>query len=107
MTEAYLPIAIEVLTAVVSALVYSTVWYARRREQGEPLQPAKMVATLIVGAAIGVSMILVGEPLRELSLEQKLVAYAGVISLVQGVVKTANERFGLWKPRADAVEGDA
>lgn len=96
MMEEYLPILIEVSTAAVSAGVYSVVWYARRREQGEKLKPSKMLATVIVGAVIGVGMVLAGEPLRELAITEKLVAYTGVISLVQAVVKTINDRFGVW-----------
>lgn len=104
--EAYLPILTEVLTAIASAIVYSTVWYLRRRGQGEPFEISKAVATAIVGAVIGASMVLAGDPLRELTLEQKLVAYAGVISLVQAIVKSVNEELRLWDPDEDEIEVD-
>lgn len=76
--------------AVASSIVYSLAFYIKKRPKDvdEFFQPKKMIATLIVGVAVGVSLELSGAGLSEESLQTQLAAYAGTVALVESAIKT-------------------
>lgn len=82
--------AIPVLEGVVYAAIYATVWYARRRQsEGEPFAPYKFAATVVLGAVIGGALAISGDLLNQATIETKLVAYAGLLTVVTPVLRMA------------------
>jgi len=79
-----------ILYAVLAAIVYALVWYAKSwatTQPPEPFNSAKFLATLIVGAAVGVALAVTGNPITKESIETQLLAYIAVISLVETLLK--------------------
>jgi len=85
----------DIILAVISALAYSLIFFLKKREKdiGEPYDYFKLGATLIVGLVIGLAIHFSGVDLTQVSLEQKLVMYAGAIALVESILKTLVRRF--------------
>jgi uncharacterized membrane protein YfcA len=84
-----------VVVAVVAGIVYGALWYARNRyrpDEGEGFRPLKFAATLAVSALVGLGAGLAGDPLGYTAIEQQLLAYAGAISLLEALLKTAFDR---------------
>jgi uncharacterized membrane protein YfcA len=83
----------QVFFAVVSAILYASVWYARARRKGrEKFNHEKFVATLIVGACAGAGMGVAGVDVTAAGVESALITYAGIITLVEGILKTVLAR---------------
>lgn len=82
--------AVPVLEGVLFASIYSVIWYARRRQsEGEPFAPYKFAATVVLGAVIGGALAVSGDPLNQATIETKLVAYAGLLTVVTPVLRMA------------------
>ena len=80
--------------AAIAAAGYSMLWYLRRRAQSsEPRQLSKFVATVLVGAAVGIAMGVAGIDVTQGSVEARLVAYAGAVSLVEAVIKSIRDAY--------------
>lgn len=78
-----------IVTAALASLAYSLVFFAKHRERdGEELDTTKLGATVLVGIAVGITMTLSGDPLSQATLETQLMAYAGLIALVESIGKT-------------------
>lgn len=74
--------------AALMAAVYSVLFYAKARQQEDAeFDPTKFGATLLVGVAVGVSIALGGGELFQGTIETKLASYAGVVALVETVLK--------------------
>lgn len=72
-----------------AAFVYSVLWYARAyAKNGEPFRPRKFIATLIVGLFIGTIAWSADVVLTEKGFLARMAVYAGLISLVEAVLKT-------------------
>lgn len=77
---------------LVAGLVYGGVWFMRARaKDDEPFDPSKFGATLLVGALVGASLGIANQEVTQSGIETQLVAYAGLITLVEGVIKTIRE----------------
>lgn len=79
-----------VIKAVVAALVYSIVFYIKKRESAKPedFNRFKFISTLIVGVIIGLALWSSGVPLSQMTLAEELAAMTGTIALVESVLKT-------------------
>jgi hypothetical protein len=78
----------QVLLAVGSALAYSLVFYAKNRA-GDPedFKPKKLLATLIVGLAVGIGYGLAGVEITQELIFAQLSMYAGTTALVESIIK--------------------
>lgn len=83
---------VETLVAsVMGAGVYSVVFYYKNHEDPEDpenLEPKKMLATLVVGLGVGVSFALTEQNLTFMAFEEQMAAYAGIVAVVESVIKT-------------------
>ncbi len=76
--------------AILSALIYSVVFYAKhyfKPGKPEPFDPTKLGATLLVGAVLGVIFYAGGVGITAEAVEMQLIAYAGIVALVESVLK--------------------
>jgi hypothetical protein len=73
-----------------SALVYSFLFYAKKRagKDKQTLEPKKLTATLVVGAAIGGFYAYYGIPIDKPTIMEQLATYGGTIALVEAGIKT-------------------
>jgi len=78
-----------ILGSMGSALVYSFLFYAKKRagKSKEPIDVKKLSATLIVGAVIGVFYGYYGIPIDQPTITEQLATYAGTIALVESGLK--------------------
>jgi len=74
-----------IMLAVLSAIVYAVVAYAKT--QKEEFDALKFSATIIVGAIVGFAFAITDTPIAQASIETQLVAYVGVIVIVENVLK--------------------
>lgn len=79
----------QVGTALAASLLYSLIFYAKKRANTgkETFNPKKLIATLAVGAIVGVNASLAGADLTYLTIEEKLAMYGGTIAIVESGVK--------------------
>lgn len=79
------------VTAMLGALTaggYATLWYFRkRRKNGEEFNHAKFAGTVLVGIIVGAGYGLSGQPVTEETIFTAMVANAGIIALVEPVLK--------------------
>lgn len=83
------PEAQAILGSMGSALVYSFLFYAKKRagKNKESLDVRKLTATLIVGGIIGVFYGYYGIPIDKPTIMEQLATYAGTIALVESGIK--------------------
>lgn len=76
-------------TALLASVIYSFAFYAKSTQDLDPenFQPKKFIATLLVGAVVGVSMELGGGALAFESFQTELAAMAGTIAIVESLIK--------------------
>jgi len=78
-----------IVYAVAAAVAYSASFYLKNRTStNEPFDSIKFFATLIVGIGISLLMLLSHVPLTEQDVFTQLVAYAGMIALVETLLKS-------------------
>lgn len=88
------PDPLTVITAIVAAAGYSLIFYAKRRTRDDdPFRPRKALATLLVGAGVGLLFALAGDPVHQESIEVRLAAYSGVIALLESILKIVANSF--------------
>jgi uncharacterized membrane protein AbrB (regulator of aidB expression) len=85
MELASLPISI--LSGMASAVVYSIIFYAKKKQAGQEFDMDKFIATVIVGAAIGLGLGISGTEITQENVVQILVANVGVIALIESMIK--------------------
>lgn len=77
-----------VVYAVIAAIAYSASFYLKNHTStSESFDPIKFCATLIVGIGISVLMLLSNVPLTEQDFTTQIVAYAGMIAIVETLLK--------------------
>jgi putative Mn2+ efflux pump MntP len=84
-----------VVFSVGAALVYSFTFYAKKYdlEEKEEFNKWKFISTLTVGLAVGVGSIVVGYEVTYANIETKLIAYTGLIALIESFLKMAYRRY--------------
>lgn len=85
-----MPTEATIAYAVISALIYSIVFFAKKRlnkESPAEFDPTKLVSTLIVGVVIGIGFYLGNVDITALAIETQLLAYGMVIALVESGLK--------------------
>lgn len=78
-------------TAVLASVIYSLAFYFKKRQKRSNTQefrPVKIAATVLVGVVVGVGMHYSGIPLTEVAFEVQLAMYAGIIGVVESVIKS-------------------
>jgi len=79
--------------AVLAAILYSLVFYAKKLGKGEKFDPYRFASTLIIGAVVGALMQAQGVPVEQMTFEQRLAMYAGAIALTESVLKAVVRYF--------------
>jgi hypothetical protein len=84
-----------IVFSVGAALVYSFTFYAKKYdlEEKEEFDKWKFISTISVGTLVGVGSAFAGYEVTYANIEAKLVAYAGVIALVESLLKMAYRRY--------------
>lgn len=79
-----------IFTAIAASIAYSITFYVKKRssKNKQTFDVKKFIATLLVGIGVGVSISLSGADLTFLSFEAELATMAGIIALVESVIKT-------------------
>lgn len=76
------------ITAVIASLLYTAVFYSKNHATtGAEFDPAKAGVTLAVGVGVGLAATLAGNPIGPVAIETQLVAYTGVIALLESLLK--------------------
>lgn len=85
-----------ILISAVSAVSYSIIFYAKKKGSLEPedFKPFKFASTLLVGLAVGLAFLYLGNPITEKGIQTQLAAYTGVIAVVESILKTIYRK---WK----------
>ena len=76
--------------AIIAALIYSVVFYAKHYfKPGKPesFDPTKLGATLLVGVVLGGIFYAGDLAITAEAVETQLIAYAGIVALVESVLK--------------------
>ncbi len=75
--------------AIIAALVYSVVFFAKHhlKDKPESFDWQKLGATLIVGAVIGGMFYLGDLAITAEAVEAQLIAYVGIVAIVESVIK--------------------
>jgi Kef-type K+ transport system membrane component KefB len=92
---------IVVLYAIIAALGYALVFYAKTWAQTQPPEAfnyTKFGATLILGCAVGVALAVTGNPITKEAIETQLLAYGAVTALVETILKTILSKLNLKYP---------
>ncbi|MDP2954428.1 MAG: hypothetical protein Q8O76_14085 [Chloroflexota bacterium] len=76
-----------ILYAVFAALGYALLFYAKAYQGGEQFSQTKFLATLLVGAGIGVLAVVTGSPITKEGAEAQLLTLASVIVLLDNILK--------------------
>lgn len=84
-----------VVTAAVSAILYSLLFYAKKvpKDEKTPFDPFKLLATIVVGIGVGLTFKFGGIPLNNVTLTEQLAAFTGIIALVEAVLKGLVRQF--------------
>jgi|Deesub1362A_J573_1020465.scaffolds.fasta_scaffold00652_15 RsiW-degrading membrane proteinase PrsW (M82 family) len=79
-----------ILTAVLAAIVYSMSMYIKKAintEEPQDFDTVKFSSTVVVGAIVGAVMHMSGVPITEESFQNQFIAYAGLVALVENILK--------------------
>ena len=81
-----------ILVACVTGALYSVIWWSTKRiDPTKPdfsFDPIPFVATIIIGAGVGVIATFTGSPITQMGIETQLVAYGSVIAVLERILKT-------------------
>ena len=75
-----------VFIAILASIAYAMTHYFKKAGK-EKFSVTKFLATVIVGAIVGVVMYTQNVPITEESFETQFIAYAGLVALVENVIK--------------------
>ena len=80
-----------IITAILAAIAYSLIFYVKKyykETNPESFDPTKLLATILVGLIVGVAMHFTGDPLSQETLQNQLVAYTGIVAIVETLLKS-------------------
>ena len=81
-----------ILIACLTGALYSVIWWSTKRI--DPTKPdvsfeiMSLLATVIIGAFVGVMAAYSGSEITQMSVETQLVAYGSVIAVLERILKT-------------------
>lgn len=79
---------ITIVYAIAAAIVFAVSFYIKNQQAAdEEFDPAKFIATALVGLIIGVFSATTGNPITEESVVSQLIAYAGLVVLIETWIK--------------------
>jgi len=78
-----------VATSILAAVVYAASMYLKKNLSDNPqsFDPLKFLSTVIVGAIVGIVMCQSGTQVTEQDFETQLATYAGLVAVVENVLK--------------------
>lgn len=84
-----------IIFSVGAAVIYSVTFYAKKYdlEEDEKFDKWKFISTISVGTLVGVGSAFAGYEISYTNIEAKLVTYAGVIALVESLLKMGYRRY--------------
>ena len=81
-----------ILIACLTGALYSVIWWSTKRiDPTKPdfsFDPIPLVATMVIGAGVGIAATFTGSPITQLNIETQLVAYGSVIAVLERILKT-------------------
>jgi len=81
-----------ILIACLTGALYSVIWWSTKRiDPTKPdfsFDPISLVATMVIGAGVGIAATFTGSPITQLNIETQLVAYGSVIAVLERILKT-------------------
>lgn len=77
--------------AVTASVAFAVVYYWKRSDENESFSKPGLLATAIVGLGIGLISFATGQKFTAESLEVQLFLYAGLIAMLEGLLK------GIWR----------
>jgi di/tricarboxylate transporter len=81
-----------IIVACFTGALYSIIWWSTKRiDPTKPdvsFDPIPLVATVIIGAFVGVMAAYSGSEITQMSVETQLVAYGSVIAVLERILKT-------------------
>lgn len=87
---------VEALVGAAAAAIYAALWYLRKRENnGEDFNRIKFASTVLVGAVVGLIFGLSGMDVTQETILAAMAANAGVVALVEPVLKMLFHRLGV------------
>lgn len=81
-----------IIVACFTGALYSVIWWSTKRI--DPTKPdfsfeiMPLIATVIIGAFVGVMAAYSGSEITQMSIETQLVAYGSVIAVLERILKT-------------------
>lgn len=88
-----------IVMSVGAALFYSITFYAKKYdlEEKEDFNKWKFLSTLTVGLGVGIGSIFLGYEATYANIEAKLVAYTGLIALIESFLKMGYRKYKKYK----------
>ena len=81
-----------IIVACFTGALYSVIWWSTKRI--DPTKPdfsfeiMPLIATMVIGAGVGIAATFTGSPITQLNIETQLVAYGSVIAVLERILKT-------------------
>lgn len=86
-----------ILISLTAAILYSLLWYGRQvidpTKPTPEYDPFQLVATLIVGAGVGVASLVSGIEITQAGLDAQLLSYGFLIAVIEQVGKGVYRKF--------------
>jgi len=83
---------ITIVVAILAAIIFAASGYLKSSGT-ENFETPKFVATIAVGAIVGAFMYVSGSPVTEANVATQIGIYAGVVAVVENVLKAILRRF--------------
>jgi len=83
---------VTILIAIIAAAIFAASGYLKSVGT-ENFEPTKFAATVLVGIVVGAVMYVSGSPVTEANVATQIGTYAGVIAVVENVLKAILRRF--------------